>query len=67
MKIKLGTAERIIERRISKLDNAELYADLTANFFISDKRIPDTIDVIAVRYRTKKSFWRISPRSTYSS
>lgn len=52
----LGTVERIIERRISKQDDAELYADLTANFFISDKRVPDIIDVISVRYRTKKSF-----------
>jgi len=33
-----------------------LYKDLIANFFISEKPIPDLIDVLATRYRTKKSF-----------
>jgi len=33
-----------------------LYADLVANFFISNKPIPDFLDILATRYRTKKSF-----------
>jgi His-Xaa-Ser system radical SAM maturase HxsB len=34
----------------------ELFADLISNFFISEKPIPNLIDVLATRYRTKKSF-----------
>lgn len=51
-----GTAERIITRRINKIVDEELYGDLIAGFFISEERIPPLIDVIATRYRTKKSF-----------
>ncbi|MEJ2884360.1 His-Xaa-Ser system radical SAM maturase HxsB [Pedobacter sp. GR22-6] len=50
-----GTAERIILKQLNSSDE-ELYADLIANFFISKERIPVLIDVIATRYRTKKSF-----------
>jgi His-Xaa-Ser system radical SAM maturase HxsB len=49
-----GTAQRIVERRIEPEE--ELYADLTANFFISQTPVPPLIDVLATRYRTKKSF-----------
>ncbi|WP_380936411.1 His-Xaa-Ser system radical SAM maturase HxsB [Sphingobacterium bambusae] len=49
-----GTATRIARRQVTK--NEELYADLIANFFISENAIPDLIDVMATRYRTKKSF-----------
>jgi His-Xaa-Ser system radical SAM maturase HxsB len=50
-----GTAQRIILRQLNE-DDEELYADLTANFFISKEKIPVLIDVLATRYRTKKSF-----------
>jgi His-Xaa-Ser system radical SAM maturase HxsB len=51
-----GTVEKIITRNFSKYENEELYADLIANFFTSEQRVPPLIDVIATRYRTKKSF-----------
>lgn len=50
----IGTATRIVNREIKKEES--LYGDLYSNFFISDKPIPDLIDVLATRYRTKKSF-----------
>lgn len=49
-----GTAQRIVERLIEPEE--ELYADLIANFFISATPVPPLIDVLATRYRTKKSF-----------
>ena len=49
-----GTAQRIVNREVS--DQEELYADLLANFFISLQPIPALVDVLATRYRTKKSF-----------
>ena len=49
-----GTATQIVKRGIDSED--QLYPDLIANFFISNKPIPDLIDVLATRYRTKKSF-----------
>lgn len=52
----IGTAERIISRKIDKTQEEELYGDLIANFFISEEAIPPLIDVYATRYRTKKSF-----------
>jgi His-Xaa-Ser system radical SAM maturase HxsB len=52
--VPVGTATRIANKEISI--GEPLYADLFANFFISDKPIPDLIDVFATRYRTKKSF-----------
>lgn len=51
-----GTAEKIITRNFRKADNEELYGDLIANFFISEERIPTLQNIIAARYRTKKSF-----------
>ena len=51
-----GTFERIVKRQINKEIDAELYGDLIANFFISEKAIPPLIDVLATRYRTKKLF-----------
>ncbi|MDT4860053.1 His-Xaa-Ser system radical SAM maturase HxsB [compost metagenome] len=50
----IGTSERVVKRKIEVSD--PLYPDLIANFFISEKPIPDLIDVLATRYRTKKSF-----------
>ncbi len=51
-----GTFEKIIKRRISKQKDHELYADLIANFFISEDIYSPNIDVLANRYRTKKLF-----------
>lgn len=50
----INTATRIANRLIK--NDETIYADLIANFFISEKPIPDLIDVLATRYRTKKSF-----------
>ena len=52
--VPIGTATRIAKRELEF--NDPLYPDLVANFFISDKPIPDLIDIWATRYRTKKSF-----------
>ncbi|MFC1784969.1 His-Xaa-Ser system radical SAM maturase HxsB [Candidatus Neomarinimicrobiota bacterium] len=49
-----GTATDLANRNLEK--DSPLLADLYANFFIADKPIPDLIDIIATRYRTKKSF-----------
>lgn len=51
-----GTFERIVKRKIDKIEDAELYGDLISNFFISEEIIPPLIDVLATRYRTKKHF-----------
>ena len=51
-----GTSESIITRKFSKAENSDLYGDLISNFFISEERIPPLLDIIATRYRTKKSF-----------
>ncbi|QNF31379.1 His-Xaa-Ser system radical SAM maturase HxsB (plasmid) [Adhaeribacter swui] len=51
-----GTVEKIVSRRISKLTDEELYGDLISGFFISEERIPALLEVLATRYRTKKSF-----------
>lgn len=50
----IGTSRLIVERKIGTKD--PLYLDLVSNFFISEKPIPDLIDILATRYRTKKSF-----------
>jgi len=49
-----GTATRIATRQLAATE--ELYTDLVANFFISPSSVPELIDVLATRYRTKKSF-----------
>src|SRR5437868_5865076 len=54
--VPLGTVQKIVSRKVSKINDAELYGDLIANFFISEERISPLIDVLATRYRTKKSF-----------
>lgn len=50
----LGTVERIIKCQIDKQE--DLYKNLYANFFISEHPIPELIDNIATRLRTKKAF-----------
>lgn len=54
--VNTGTAQKIISKQLIREEEPELYADLTAGFFISPSRIPALIDVLATRYRTKKSF-----------
>jgi len=53
-----GTAARIIGKEINVEipEDRVLFEDLVAGFFISEKRIPDLLEVMATRYRTKKSF-----------
>ncbi|MBS0027490.1 His-Xaa-Ser system radical SAM maturase HxsB [Chitinophaga sp. 22321] len=53
-----GTTTRIVAGEINSgsVSDQELYADLIANFFISESALPDLIEVLATRYRTKKSF-----------
>ena len=51
-----GTAKKVILRQIDKVTDDELYGDLIANFIISETQIPPLIDVLATKYRTKKSF-----------
>lgn len=50
----VGTATRIAKKEVNY--NDPLYSDLISNFFISEKPIPDLIDILATKYRTKKSF-----------
>ncbi len=49
-----GTISRIVTKKISP--DEHLYKDLVANWFISEKAIPDLIDIYATRLRTKKAF-----------
>ena len=49
-----GTAKSIAYRQIDYSSN--LYRDLVANFFISPTPIPELLEVLASRYRTKKHF-----------
>lgn len=51
-----GTAARIIRNQLDKNLEPDLYGDLIAGFFISEEVISPLIDVLATRYRTKKSF-----------
>lgn len=51
-----GTAARVIERKVYVADDPELYGDLIANFFISTTPVPELLNVLSTRYRTKKSF-----------
>jgi len=49
-----GTVNRIVSKKI--LPSEEIYKDLMSSYFISESPIPDIIDNLAVRLRTKKSF-----------
>ena len=51
-----GIAEKIIRHKLDKKQEPDLYGDLIAGFFISEEPISPLIDVLATRYRTKKSF-----------
>lgn len=50
----IGTVERIINRQLNKQE--DIYKDLIVNFFISEHPIPELIDNMATRLRTKKVF-----------
>jgi His-Xaa-Ser system radical SAM maturase HxsB len=54
--VPIETISRIVEKRLDEIKDQELYADLISGFFISEEKIPPLIDVLATRYRTKKSF-----------
>lgn len=54
--VEKGIAQRIILKQLNITSDYELYGDLISNFFISKEKIPILIDVLATRYRTKKSF-----------
>ncbi|SJZ67464.1 His-Xaa-Ser system radical SAM maturase HxsB [Chitinophaga eiseniae] len=56
--IPMGTTGRIVAGEINpdNISDQELFADLIANFFISVTPLPELIEVLATRYRTKKSF-----------
>ncbi|SFO54872.1 His-Xaa-Ser system radical SAM maturase HxsB [Chitinophaga sp. YR627] len=58
MVVPSGTTARIINREINNNDpeDAVLYEDLVAAFFIAEQAVPDLLEVMATRYRTKKSF-----------
>ncbi len=51
-----GTTERIVLKQVDKELDEDLYADLIAGFFISEEKVPPLLDILATRYRTKKSF-----------
>ncbi len=51
-----GTAQVITLKQLIKNSHPDLYADLIANFFISEEKIHPLIDILATKYRTKKGF-----------
>jgi His-Xaa-Ser system radical SAM maturase HxsB len=51
-----GTFQKIVQKKLDKSKDFELYAELLSNFFISEETIPPNIDVLANRYKTKKNF-----------
>lgn len=52
--VPLGTSEKISKQEIDSV--SDLYMDLVAGHFISETQIPRLIDVMATKYRTRKSF-----------
>jgi len=51
-----GTFSKIVQKELDKTTDADLYGDLVAGHFITESQVPPLIDVLATRYRTKKSF-----------
>lgn len=49
-----GSVQRIVDREV--LSEEELYKDLVASSFISEKPLPRLIDTMAVRLATRKAF-----------
>ena len=54
MMLPRGSVQRIVDRQIQP--NEDLYKNLTASFFISEKPLPRLIDTMAVRLETRKAF-----------
>lgn len=54
--VPMGTAAKVIRKQIDRHQDESLYADLLSHFFISEEAYPPLLDVMATRYRTKKSF-----------
>jgi His-Xaa-Ser system radical SAM maturase HxsB len=54
--VPVGTFSKIVKRELTKKSDGELYGDLIANYFITESKVPALIDVMATRYRTRKSF-----------
>ena len=54
MMLPRGSVQRIVDRQIQP--NEDLYKNLTASFFISEKPLPRLIDTMAVRLATRKAF-----------
>lgn len=50
------SVEKIVRKEIDRYSEKDFYADLVSNYFISESPIPANIDIMATRYRTKKSF-----------
>lgn len=48
-----GSVDKIIKHQ---LEEDDIYKDLVANYFISERRIPANIDIYATRLREKKRF-----------
>lgn len=49
-----GSVQRIVDRQIRP--DEELYKDLTASFFISERPLPRLLDTMAIRLATRKAF-----------
>ena len=49
-----GSVQRIVDRQIRP--DEELYKDLTASFFISERPLPRLLDTMVVRLATRKAF-----------
>jgi sulfatase maturation enzyme AslB (radical SAM superfamily) len=52
--VPLHTVHKIVHKQIAK--DEDLYKNLIASFFISESPVPELIDVLSVRLRTKKAF-----------
>lgn len=51
-----GIVHKIVTKQFKKEDDLELYYELLANFIISETPVPELLEIIVARYRTKKSF-----------
>ena len=49
-----GSVQRIVDRQICP--DEELYKDLNASFFISERPLPRLLDTMAIRLATRKAF-----------
>ncbi|MGQ8867650.1 His-Xaa-Ser system radical SAM maturase HxsB [Myroides sp. TSA_177.3] len=46
----------LVTKRFQKNSNIDLYYNLISNFIISETPVPELLEVLVARYRTKKSF-----------